>query len=153
MVRLRLSDVIRTDSTPEISIPHGTIKTWIPSKVERDCWKISIPHGTIKTFLPQQQRMELALFQFHMVRLRRTEMSYDMDMCEFQFHMVRLRPRCSVLFHQWRSFQFHMVRLRLRAFTEYSISSSFQFHMVRLRQQYGLPFVGFNQDFNSTWYD
>ena len=62
-----------------ISIPHGTIKTDKEQVIVHPLLQISIPHGTIKTKIRYKMILPKILFQFHMVRLRRSIKCSEMD--------------------------------------------------------------------------
>ena len=52
---------------------------------------ISIPHGTIKSPRRWLKNQGGSKFQFHMVRLKATQLKDVNPGSEFQFHMVRLK--------------------------------------------------------------
>ena len=57
----------------DVSIPHGTIKSYFYVH-NRLVWSnVSIPHGTIKRLSNLKTNIDVSAFQFHMVRLKVTK--------------------------------------------------------------------------------
>ena len=96
-----------------VSIPQGTIKRCRRQTSKSSC-RVSIPQGTIKSPTEKNGIVEMALFQFHKVRLKDEveKQSYSTNLVSIpQGTIKRIQLAITVL--SAIAFQFHKVRLKV----------------------------------------
>ena len=116
-----------------VSIPQGTIKRCRRQTSKSSC-RVSIPQGTIKSPTEKNGIVEMALFQFHKVRLKDEveKQSYSTNLVSIPQGTIKRRQRSSRKPVN-ATFQFHKVRLKVIFFLHFCNSDLFQFHKVRLK--------------------